>query len=1278
MNARHKHAMAVRLFNAGQKQDALTLLREVLAEEESSEVWSDWAAVQFSLNLAGEAEQGFRIALDLDAENVQAACNLGLLLSRGNAPSEAKPFLTKSLHSANRIERASAEALLAKRLPYRELPDGAAIEQYLRTFLSASANDQSYFETHVQRYVATLQRLPQGTASLRLLELGAAFHHLTPALQRLSRYGEVRCTDIWPGGPQETRTITSQTADETFSFVVDNFDLQHQPWPYRDGEFDAVLCCEILEHLHTDPMGLLAEMNRVLKPGGVLLLTTPNLASAHAVEEAMRGGSPYGYGKFEFGGKPTDRHNREYTAAEVVRLAMAAGFAISELRTFDFYWPAKRDVLRSLAVGGHPIAGRGDSTFLSARKNSAVKDRYPEELYSRVGLQAARRKQQSNGAQQTDVGRQEERESAGVDDLPRNILLVHEVLPHYDCSGADLRLYELVRELRAQNHSVTFLARDNRDELRYRAPLEALGAKVYAGDAERLRHLGYDNPPDWNLRDVLRRGQFDVAILSHWFWSGISVPEHYMDEIRLWSPATRVLVLSEDRHGERERRSAKLSGLFSDLERGNDFEQREAEVYRRADLVLYVTETDQARFLELVPGLLTEHLPTIADVASAGPSFAERQGVLFMGNFENLANRDALAWMLERVWPLVRQLEPTLTLYVAGNAAPEGLQDRYPGVACVGKIDKLGPQFDLRRVFAAPIRYGTGIITKNMHAIAHGLPVVTTTIGAEGLVLQNNAHALIADQPQEFAAALVRLYRDEGLWKQIASDGRRYIREKFCRANLHSQIRNILARASAIAPRAAETETAWSYRTVETSCPWVLAQQPAGHRPMLRLLAYWQEGKRHLEAHRAAPALEQFRHIFSVIRGPLPASVFHSALLRDVAMAYRELGDMPSATRCESEAGQAAWPWKTKLPQKATKGRANAARDSGGAELSVVLPTFNRSETLRVCLAALAFQSLPAERWEAVVVNDGSTDETETLCKEMLLPFQLTYVCQTNQGAGAARRAGVENAKGELLLLCNDDTIASSNLLVEHLSSHRDHSHEKIAVLGEFRYPTTVRGRALTLFVNASAFFFPQSALKPGQFYDQAYFVTCNLSVRRDAVLAAGNFDASFRVAEDTELGTRMAAQGLRVIYQPAAVAWHEHGPFTSEDLVRRAKAYGAANWDLFQKHPRLLGDGAGPFGSLSAQDENRLQTQVDRCGVAVANGLTALQALDGLDFRSLFADQLNGKDNAEELMRQVGQIVPLVYWHFLFESFLERWHEARCLPALGAIPQLHAQAQPG
>jgi GT2 family glycosyltransferase/SAM-dependent methyltransferase/glycosyltransferase involved in cell wall biosynthesis len=1265
MNPAEKHLRGIALSQQGKLEEACKLLAEALGEEESSERWCDWGAVQYALGAHDDAETAFQLALEMEPANTQAALNLGALLFASSRFRESITVLEPVLSQCNPQERAAAEQMLresrAKAPSY--LGKEEEIEQYLRSFVSDDPNGQSYFQTHLQRYLDTLLLLPQGTSGQRILELGAAFHHVTSALVNRLGYGEVRCTDIWKGEPRETRCVRSNTGSEEFSVVVDNFDVQSRPWPYEDASFDGVLCCEMLEHLFADPVGLFSEINRVLKQDGFLLLTTPNLACGHAVESLLKGESPYVYGKFEKEGRATDRHNREYTPEEVERLARAAGFEIIVFRTRDSWWPRRREVLRTLAAQGHPIGRRGDNTFLLARKKTGVLDRYPEEFYLSLGTQGERRSKQDG-----DFEAKQELGPALV--KPRTILVIHELLPHFDCSGSDLRLMDVLRELRVQGHAITFLARDGKDAAQYIPPLQELNIKVIPGDPARFHHAGVEERTSWEFRDVLAKGKFDIAILCHWFWGGISIPEQYLEEIREFSPSTRIAILTDDRHGERERRLAGLSKLLSDFERGNDFEQREAEVYRRADLVLYITEADRKRFLELVPGLATEYLPMIAQQAAPGPGFQERKGVLFLGNFENPANNDALEWFLSKVWPLARKSEPRLKLYVAGHAAPRGVETKYPGVVCLGKVAELGPLFAAHRVFAAPIRFGTGINTKNVMALAHGLPVVTTSIGAEGMQLAHGSHGLVADSSKEFAAAILRLNREETLWTSLSTSGREFIQSAFSPERLRSQIRTIVSRAVALSPRPVEDRHTWSYRAVEETHPEVLTQRPPNYRYMLRTLAYWQMGRRHLAAGRPAAALEQFRHIFTTVRGPLLATIFHSTLLNDMARCYRELGDTSSAARCEKELRQPAIPWKTPVPPE-SRGTGKKLPEKKPPEISIVIPTYNRGETLRLCLSALAFQSLPADRWEVVVVDDGSTGETEAVCRDILLPYSsLRYFRQENQGAGAARQKGVEMARGEFVLLINDDTIPGSNLLVEHLSVHRRNPHEKWAVLGEFSPSQESIHRALSLWVNTSPFFFPQQNLKPGELCDQAYFITCNLSIRRDAVLEAGSFDPQFRVAEDTDLGTRLVQRGFKVKFHPEAGAVHEHGHFTLSDLLRRAHNYGVADWRLFEKHPQLLGDGSGPFGRLHKTDFLRIEAYLNEKRSAVEAALAALEALEDVDMIPLCQKDAQGNTVAEGIIAQLAQVVPLVYWYHLFDSFLRVWKEVRQRDATAALPE--------
>ena len=837
---------------------------------------------------------------------------------------------------------------------------------------------------------------------------------------------------------------------------------------------------------------------------------------------------------------------------------------------------------------------------------------------------------------------------------PHNLLLIHEVLPHHDRSGSDLRLMSVVREIRRQGHRLTFLARHAANYEKYAPQLEALGVRVIADDPDRMRAIGEDRVTQWNFRELLQRENFTAAILFHWYWSGASVVEDYLSDIRQYSPQTRVLLLTDDRHGERERRLSQCTGSLADWERGNGFEVREIEAYRRADLVLHISEADKNHFLKLCPGLPTELLPMQLDSAEAGPAFAERSGILFLGNFENLANQDALAWFLSSIWPLVREAEPTLQLFVAGNATPSVLSTEHRNVQCIGRVDDLGPLFNQARVFAAPIRYGTGINTKNLQAMAHGLPLVTTTIGAEGIQLQNGVDGLVADTPQMFADALLRLHRDSGLWDQLAIAGRQTVVAHFSSEHLAAQVQRILARAREIPAQPCDEPIEWSYREIEHTNPETLTQRPPRYRPLLRVVGFWQAGQRHLAAEHLPEALTQFRNIFTLHRGKMPATLLHVRLLEDMAHIYRRLGDESAGHHCEEVAHQLL-PGESAKSKNARSATSTARRRSPARpEVSVIIPTYNRKDTLRLCLAALAAQDLSADRWEIIIVDDGSSDGTDTFLANYVHPNKnLRLLRQHNLGAGAARRAGVQAASGEYVLLLNDDTIAGPKLLTEHSQAHRERKSGKFAVLGAFRPSEESTRRPLACWINHSPFLFPQTNLKPGAHSEAAYFITCNLSIRRDAILEAGNFDPEFRVAEDTELGARLMQRGYGVWFHPAALAWHEHPQFDINDLVRRASVYGEADWKLFQKHPRLLGSGAGPFGLLRDSDIAQLRSNIEKNREAVAIGFNALQKLDQLATAPLFEKRPDGSMPAEQLWAQLSKVVPLVYWQYLFESFL-------------------------
>ena len=481
---------------------------------------------------------------------------------------------------------------------------------------------------------------------------------------------------------------------------------------------------------------------------------------------------------------------------------------------------------------------------------------------------------------------------------PLRILVVHETLPQTDCGGADVRLMQVLSALCAQGHAITFIARLGLRRDRYEPPLRALDMSVYANDVERLRFLGMDAKPAWSFEQVLEAGNFDIAILCEWFWTGTSIPEHYLDPIRRISPATRIAILSDDRHGQRELRMAALTKQVADIERGKDFQARETEIYRQADMVLAITEEDRAGFLEITPNLQTELLPMVAEKCSRGPGLAKRRHLLFLGSFSNLANRDGLEWFFHEVWPNIRERLPEVEMHLAGSSMPEAYRTAKNGVVGLGHADDLANVFARHRVFVSPIRYGTGIKTKNVAAMSHGIPIVTTTIGAEGMSLRDNETASIADEAEPFVEAVVRLYRDDDLWRKRAKAGREHIRRQFSSEKLMAQVGRFVERARNLPPKAFDPNHVPSYQLVERVFPEVLTHLPGSERPGVRLVAYVHLGERLLNEGKAAEALSQFRHSLHYVRGRIPHARIFVRLLRGLDRCYREMGDFESAARC--------------------------------------------------------------------------------------------------------------------------------------------------------------------------------------------------------------------------------------------------------------------------------------------------------------------------------------------------------------------------------------------
>src|SRR5262245_23509535 len=264
------------------------------------------------------------------------------------------------------------------------LNDFSAGEQemvdYILSFIGDPA-DRAYATQHMRRFIGTLQRIPPPQSSSdRLLELGSLLN-LAPAIKKFCGYQEVCGVDFWESDEKMVyETVSQKNGAETHTYELRNFNVERDPFPWPDNHFRVALCCEILEHLQSDPMHMLWELNRTLAPDGYLLLTTPNIVSARSIEGLLVGCAPYLLSQYNRK-TPIDQHNREYAPYEVGVALAAAGFTVMELETEDVWMRSNPAIIELLKEVNLPTENRGDNIFALARKTGAPIERYPKELY---------------------------------------------------------------------------------------------------------------------------------------------------------------------------------------------------------------------------------------------------------------------------------------------------------------------------------------------------------------------------------------------------------------------------------------------------------------------------------------------------------------------------------------------------------------------------------------------------------------------------------------------------------------------------------------------------------------------------------------------------------------------------------------------------------------------------------------------------------------------------------------------------------------------------------
>jgi GT2 family glycosyltransferase len=363
------------------------------------------------------------------------------------------------------------------------------------------------------------------------------------------------------------------------------------------------------------------------------------------------------------------------------------------------------------------------------------------------------------------------------------VLVIDNIVPAQDRSSGGTRLLEFLLLLTRHYH-VVFAYVGAYALQEYVKPLERYGITVfYPGYAKAVNNY------DLDMGAVLRHNDFKLV-----FCELFGIAEQYLGIVREYSPGTPIIIDTFDVHFLREMREAITANDARLLRKAQETKRRELAIYKQADLILTVTADDKQALLREDPQL---NISVVSNIHALPPNIVPRAGrrnMLFVGGFSHTPNVDGVLYFCREIFPLVQQRLPDTKLWVVGNAPPpEIVALASANVVVTGYVRHLVPYLESALVSVAPLRFGSGMKGKIGEAMAWGIPVVTTTIGAEGMGLQDGVDALIADTPEDFARRIVQLHQNPELWDSVAQNARNLVEREWSPDAVDRSLTEILA-----------------------------------------------------------------------------------------------------------------------------------------------------------------------------------------------------------------------------------------------------------------------------------------------------------------------------------------------------------------------------------------------------------------------------------------------------------------------------------------------------
>lgn len=340
----------------------------------------------------------------------------------------------------------------------------------------------------------------------------------------------------------------------------------------------------------------------------------------------------------------------------------------------------------------------------------------------------------------------------------KSIVFLSNVFPTHDKDSGSNRLKEIILQCKNLHYNCIICVDKTFEDNLYVQFYKDRGCIVYV-----------ENKKYKTIINFLK----SVPKIDYYWYNGAETYNNYFETTKKISPSAIKIYDMVDIHFLRIKRALDLNKNIKSLQKSfRKFYKIETIDSKKADIVVAISEKENMvmqKYLEnsKVITISNIHYPKIEFCDRK--KFTERKDILFIGSVHE-PNIDAIDYLFCEIMPFVWRALPEMRVNVIGNVSEKVDADKYPQFNFTGFVPDITSFFQENKLMVAPLRYGAGVKGKIGQAFEYYLPVVTTSIGAEGMKIKNGKNAMVENDSEKFAKAIIEVYTNERIWDKLSNN----------------------------------------------------------------------------------------------------------------------------------------------------------------------------------------------------------------------------------------------------------------------------------------------------------------------------------------------------------------------------------------------------------------------------------------------------------------------------------------------------------------------------